>query len=77
MRSVFNILAVILIVFGISSLVYNGFTYTKREKLAEIGKLEMTIKKEKTVYLSPEIGGAALAIGILLIILGRIGSNRS
>ncbi|MBA3661520.1 MAG: DUF3185 domain-containing protein [Gammaproteobacteria bacterium] len=68
-----NLFAMILIIFGITSLAYNGFTYTSREKVAEIGSLELSADTEKTVYLSPVAGGVALAVGLILIIINRKG----
>lgn len=71
MRSLTAILGICLIIFGIVSLGYQGFTYTKKEKVAEIGDLQVTANTEKTVYFPPIVGGAALVAGIVLVIVGR------
>jgi hypothetical protein len=52
------------------ALVYQGITYTTREKVLQIGPLEATKKTEKTIPLPPFLGGASLAAGIVLIIIG-------
>lgn len=75
MKSVTSIIGIILILLGIISLGYQGFTYTQREKVAQIGSLQITADTEKTVYLPPVLGGAALVVGIVLVVVGRKGGN--
>jgi len=43
-----GIVGIILIIIGIVSLVYGGFTYTKREKVLEFGPIQATAEKEHT-----------------------------
>ena len=64
------LVGIILIVLGVVALGYHGITYTTREKVLQIGPLEATQKREKTIPLPPILGGAALAAGIVLIITG-------
>ncbi len=64
------LIGVVLIVFGVVALVYQGITYTTREKVLQIGPLEATEKKEKTIPLPPLLGGIALAGGVVLVIVG-------
>ena len=64
------LLAIILIVIGIAAFGYQGITYTTREKVVDIGPLEMTADKTRTIPLPPIVGGIALAGGIALLVLG-------
>ena len=64
------LVGIILIVLGVVALAYHGITYTTREKVLQIGPLEATQKREKTIPLPPILGGAALAAGIVLVITG-------
>jgi uncharacterized membrane protein len=64
------LVGIVLIILGVAALTYQGITYTTREKVLEIGPLEATKKTEKTIPLPPLLGGVALAVGIVLIILG-------
>ncbi len=59
-----------LILLGIVALAYNGITYTTREKIAGVGPIEATEKKEKTIPLPPILGVVSLAGGIVLVIVG-------
>jgi hypothetical protein len=62
------LLGIGLIVFGVISLAYQGFSYTTRERVAEIGPIKVDADKEKTVALPPILGGLALAGGIALVL---------
>jgi hypothetical protein len=64
------LVGIVLIAIGVVALVYQGITYTTREKVLQIGPLEATKKTEKTIPLPPFLGGASLAAGIVLIIIG-------
>jgi hypothetical protein len=54
----------------VGALVCQGIAYTSREKIIDIGPIQATQKAEKTITLSPILGGLALAGGIALIIIG-------
>jgi uncharacterized membrane protein HdeD (DUF308 family) len=65
-----KLIGVLLIVFGIVALVLGGITYTKREKVLDIGPIKATAEHEKTIPLSPIVGIAALAGGIAMVVAG-------
>jgi hypothetical protein len=65
-----KIVGVLLIVFGIVALVLGGITYTKRDKIVDIGPIKATAEHEKTIPLSPIVGIASLAGGIALLVVG-------
>jgi len=64
------LIGVVLIVFGIAALVYQGFTYTSRETVLDIGPVHATADRQKTLPLPPIVGGVAVAGGITLLIAG-------
>jgi hypothetical protein len=59
-----------LILLGIVALSYNRITYTTKEKIIDIGPIEATAEKEKTIPLPPLLGGLSLIAGIGLIAIG-------
>jgi len=69
------ILGVVLIILGVLALAYQGITYTKREKILDVGPLQATADREKTIPLPPLVGGLALAGGIALVIIGAVKSR--
>jgi uncharacterized membrane protein len=64
------LVGIILIIIGIVALAYQGFTYTTREKVVDVGPLKVEAKREKTVPLPPIVGGVAVAAGLVLVIVG-------
>ena len=64
-------IGIVMIVFGIGSLIYKGVTYTSEDKIISIGPIEASVDTQKTIPLSPALGGLTLAGGIVLAIIGR------
>ena len=69
------IIGLVLIVLGIVALAYQGITYTTREKIIDVGPFQASADTQKTIPLSPLLGGLALAGGIVMVIVG--GKSRS
>ena len=65
-----KLIGILLIVFGVVALAMGGFSYTKREKVLDIGPLQATTEEHKTIPLSPIVGLAAVAAGIALVVVG-------
>ncbi len=68
--SILKIVGIILIVIGIVALIFQGITYTTREKVIDLGPIHATAEKEKTIPLPPVLGGIALVGGIVLLVVG-------
>ena len=66
----YTLIGIVLIVIGIIALAYQGITYTTREKVVDIGPIQMTADKTKTIPLPPIVGGIALVSGIVLLVAG-------
>ena len=64
------IIGVILVVLGIVALAYQGFTYTTKEKVVDLGPLKVEATKEKTVPLPPILGILAVGAGVVLVVVG-------
>ena len=60
----------VLIVLGVVALAYQGFTYTSRETVIDIGPLHATADRQKTFPLPPVLGIAAVAGGVALLVAG-------
>lgn len=70
MKVALMFVGIALIALGLIAFVYQGITYTTREKVVDLGPLKITAQKEKTVPLPPILGGLALAGGIALVVAG-------
>jgi len=65
-----TLIGIILIGLGIVALAYQGITYTTKEKVVDIGSIQMTADKTKTIPLPPIVGAIALVGGIVLLVAG-------
>jgi TRAP-type C4-dicarboxylate transport system permease small subunit len=61
--------AMALIVFGILTLVYGGFTYTKDTHDAKLGPLELSVKDQERVNIPVWAGVGAIVIGGALLLV--------
>jgi hypothetical protein len=65
-----KLIGIILIVVGIAAFAYQGISYTTREKVVDLGPIQMTAEKTKTIPLPPIVGAVALVGGIVLLVTG-------
>lgn len=65
------IIAILLIALGIAAFAYQGITYTTREKVVDLGPIQVTAEKSKTLPLPPIVGAIALVGGIVLLVVGN------
>ena len=63
-------IGIALIVIGVVSLAYGGFTYTSNEQVVEFGPIKAEVETRERVPLPPVLGGISLAVGIVLVIAG-------
>lgn len=61
--------ALVLIVAGILSLAFGGFSYTKSTHEAKLGPIELSVKEKETVNIPVWIGAGALIAGVLLLVV--------
>ena len=66
----YTLIGIILIAVGIIALAYQGITYTTKEKVVDIGPIQINADKTKTIPLPPIVGGVALLGGIVLLVAG-------
>ena len=65
-----TILGIALILLGVVAFAYEGISYTTRENVIDLGPLQATLDKKKTIPLPPLVGGLAVISGIALLIVG-------
>jgi hypothetical protein len=65
------VFAVFLIAVGVIAFVYQGISWTTREKALDLGPIQVMAEKSHTLPLSPIIGGVALGCGLLLLFSSR------
>ena len=61
---------ILLTAIGVILLIYQGVTFTTREKVIDFGPIQAYKQKNKTIPLPPILGVLAIAGGVLLIVAG-------
>ena len=64
-----QIAGMLLIVVGLVGLVLGGISWTREEKILDIGPIEATTRERKTIPMPPIIGGLLLAGGVVLLVV--------
>jgi hypothetical protein len=65
------LIGIILIILSVVAFAYQGITYTKREKVLDLGPIQATAEKRETIPIPPLVSGAALIGGIALVVAGN------
>ena len=63
-----KLLGIVLVILGIVGLVYGGITWTTKDKVVDLGPLQVTRDKAQSLPLPPIVGGVCLAAGVVLLI---------
>jgi uncharacterized membrane protein len=69
--SVTKIIGILLIVAGTMGLIYGGFSYTKEKHDVKLGSLQFSVTEKDTVNVPVWAGAGAIAIGVVLLLIGR------
>jgi hypothetical protein len=65
-----TIIGIILIALGIAGFALGGFSFTKKEKVLDVGPVEATADDKKTVPIPPLLAGIAIVGGVILVAAG-------
>lgn len=63
------IIGIVLIVLGLVGMVIQGVQYTSREKVLDVAGVQLTTETRKTLPIPLVAGVAALAAGVVLVIV--------
>lgn len=68
-------LGVILVILGIVMMAYTGFNFVTREKVVDIGPLEIEKKQNNPVRWSPVVGLVLLIGGVVVLVSSKGTAN--
>jgi UDP-N-acetylmuramyl pentapeptide phosphotransferase/UDP-N-acetylglucosamine-1-phosphate transferase len=66
---------IIIFIIGLALSLFTGFRFVTREKVVDIGKLQISANKTHSISWSPIVGGIAVALGAGLYLAGRKNST--
>ena len=64
-----RIAGIILIAIGLIGLIWGGISWTEEETLVDIGPIEARTEEQKSIPITPIVGGIALVAGIVLLVV--------
>ncbi len=65
-----SLAGIVLVVLGALALAYQGFNYTRRDHVLDVGPMHVTTETQNRVPIPPILGGLALVGGIALLVVG-------
>jgi len=71
-----KVVGLLLVVLGVLALAYSGITYTKREKVVDLGPVQVEKKTTERIPIPPIVGGLALLGGVVLVLSSRGAGDR-
>ena len=66
-------IGIVLIVLGALALAYQGISYTRTEKVLDLGPLQATTETQERIPVPPILGGIAIIGGVALLVAGTRG----
>lgn len=64
-------LGVVVLIIGLIITLFTGFNFITREKVVDIGDVEIMANKNNRLYWSPLFGVAVMAVGGAIILFGN------
>lgn len=64
------VIAIALIAVGIIALAYQGITYKSREKAVDLGPIQVTTERTRSIPLPPIVGAIAIIGGVVVLVVG-------
>lgn len=61
------LVGILLVILGVLALAYQGISYTRHEKVIDVGPIHVTTGTQERIPLSPILGGLALVGGVVLL----------
>lgn len=69
MRSM-SVAGLVLIVLGLAALAYQRINYTTRDTIIDVGPVQATAERHRTLPLPPALGAVVVAGGLVLLVAG-------
>jgi drug/metabolite transporter (DMT)-like permease len=64
------IVGILLIIVGIAGLAFGGFSFTRKEKVLDVGPIEASADKKESLPVPPILGALAIVGGVVLLASG-------
>jgi uncharacterized membrane protein YidH (DUF202 family) len=65
-----KVIGIVLVVLGIVALLYGGISWTRRDKVIDLGSIEVSADKHESLPLPPVVGAICLVAGAAMLFSG-------
>ncbi|MGE5409479.1 MAG: hypothetical protein ACM3MI_00860 [Clostridiales bacterium] len=65
-----RIIGIVLIILGVLGFAFGGISFTKREKIVDLGSIEVQSEKKESIPVTPIVSAVAVVAGIILVAVG-------
>lgn len=65
-----KIIGIALVVVGLVGILWGGISWTQREKVVDLGSVEITANDRETLPIPPIVGAVCLVVGAVLLFSG-------
>jgi uncharacterized membrane protein YidH (DUF202 family) len=72
---VVKIIGILLIVLGLGGLAYGGLSWTRKDKVVDLGPVQVTRDKTESVPIPPIAGAACLLAGAAMLVADSRGTR--
>ena len=62
-----TVVGILLIIVGIAGLAFGGFSYTRKEKVLDLGPIQASADKKESLPVPPLLGALAIVGGVVLL----------
>jgi hypothetical protein len=70
-ESIMKTVGIVLLIVGLVMTLYSGFSYVTKEKVVDLGELEITADNQHNVNWQPYVGLGIAVVGGVILLLGR------
>ncbi len=77
MGTIMKTAGIVILVLGLLMTIYTGVTYVTRDKVVDVGPLEIMADREHAINWQPYIGVGLMVIGATALLFGKKGSIAS
>jgi hypothetical protein len=61
------VVGILLIIVGVAGLAFGGFSFTRKEKVLDVGPIEASADKKESLPVPPILGALAIVGGVVLL----------
>jgi drug/metabolite transporter (DMT)-like permease len=61
------VVGILLIIIGVAGLAFGGFSFTRKEKVLDVGPIEASADKKESLPVPPVLGALAIVGGVVLL----------